>query len=107
MACLIGAAGRFGAMFSGADADQTERLSRLGGIVGTVFQISDDIIDIDSDPDESGKVPGTDLREGVHTLPVLYALRGTGADADRLRVLLAKPIDNDADLAEALALLRA
>ena len=74
-ACLIAASGRFGATFSGADDEQIERLSRLGGIVGTVFQISDDIIDIDSDPDESGKVPGTDLREGVHTLPVLYALR--------------------------------
>src|SRR5581483_8770294 len=43
-ACLIGAAGQFGAMFSGADEDQIQRLSRLGGIVGTAFQISDDII---------------------------------------------------------------
>ncbi|HYB34811.1 MAG TPA: nonaprenyl/(2E,6E)-farnesyl/geranylgeranyl diphosphat synthase [Mycobacterium sp.] len=106
-ACLIGAAGRFGAMFSGADDDQVERLSRLGGIVGTAFQISDDIIDIDSDPDESGKLPGTDLREGVHTLPVMYALRETGPDTDRLRELLAGPVDDDAVLAEALALLRA
>jgi geranylgeranyl pyrophosphate synthase len=106
-ACLIGAAGQFGAMFSGADDDQVQRLSRLGGIVGTAFQISDDIIDIDSDPDESGKLPGTDLREGVHTLPVLYALRESGPDADRLRELLVGPVDNDATLAEALALLRA
>ncbi|BBZ10584.1 geranylgeranyl pyrophosphate synthase [Mycobacterium branderi] len=106
-ACLIGAAGRFGAMFSGADEDQIERLDRLGGIVGTAFQISDDIIDIDSDPDESGKLPGTDLREGVHTLPVLYALRETGPDADRLRQLLAGPVTDDAVLAEALTLLRA
>ncbi|MGX9674518.1 nonaprenyl/(2E,6E)-farnesyl/geranylgeranyl diphosphat synthase [Mycobacterium sp. HM-7] len=105
--CLIEASGRFGATFSGSSEEQIERMSRLGGIVGTIFQISDDIIDIDSDPDESGKVPGTDLREGVHTLPVLYALRETGPDADRLRVLLAKPVDDDADLAEALALLRA
>jgi heptaprenyl diphosphate synthase len=71
-----------------------------------VFQISDDIIDIDSDPDESGKVPGTDLREGVHTLPVLYALRESGPDADRLRELLAGPVDDDEKLAEALNLLR-
>ncbi len=106
-ACLIGAAGRFGAMFSGADDDQVQRLSRLGGIVGTAFQISDDIIDIDSDPDESGKLPGTDLREGVHTLPVLYALHDSGPEADRLRELLVGPIDDDARLAEALALLRA
>jgi heptaprenyl diphosphate synthase len=106
-ACLIAASGRFGATFSGADQEQIERLSRLGGIVGTAFQISDDIIDIDSDPDESGKLPGTDLREGVHTLPVLYALRETGPDADRLRELLAGPVEDDALVAEALALLRA
>jgi heptaprenyl diphosphate synthase len=105
-ACLIGAAGQFGAMFSGADENQIERLSRLGSIVGTAFQISDDIIDIDSDPDESGKLPGTDLREGVHTLPVLYALRDTGPGADRLRELLVGPIEDDAALTEALALLR-
>ena len=106
-ACLIAAAGRFGATFSGADEDQVERLSRLGGILGTAFQISDDIIDIDSDPDESGKVPGTDLREGVHTLPVLYALQDTGPDADRLRQLLTGPVADDAAVAEALTLLRA
>lgn len=105
-ACLIEASGRFGATFSGADDEQIERLARLGGIVGTAFQISDDIIDIDSDPDESGKVPGTDLREGVHTLPVLYALRESGPDADRLRVLLAKPLEDDAEVTEALTLLR-
>jgi heptaprenyl diphosphate synthase len=106
-ACLIGAAGRFGAMFSGADENQVERLSRLGDVVGTAFQISDDIIDIDSDPDESGKLPGTDLREGVHTLPVLYALRESGPEADRLRQLLVGPVEDDAALTEALALLRA
>jgi heptaprenyl diphosphate synthase len=106
-ACLIGAAGQFGAMFSGADEDQIQRLSRLGSIVGTAFQISDDIIDIDSDPDESGKLPGTDLREGVHTLPVLYALHDGGPEADRLRELLVGPVDDDARVAEALALLRA
>ncbi|CAN5406819.1 polyprenyl synthetase family protein [soil metagenome] len=106
-ACLIAASGRFGATFSGADEEQIERLSRLGGIVGTAFQISDDIIDIDSDPDESGKLPGTDLREGVHTLPVLYALRESGPDAERLRELLTGPVEDDDVVAEALRLLRA
>ncbi|MGI9125710.1 MAG: polyprenyl synthetase family protein [Mycobacterium sp.] len=106
-ACLIAAAGRFGGTYSGASEDQTERLGRIGGIIGTVFQISDDIIDISSDPDESGKLPGTDLREGVHTLPVLFALRETGPDADRLRELLKGPITDDDEVAVALALLRA
>ena len=106
-ACLIAVSGQFGGTFAGANADQVERLSRIGGIVGTVFQISDDIIDINSDPDESGKLPGTDLREGVHTLPVLYALEETGPAADRLREILKGPVTDDETLAEALALLRA
>ncbi len=102
---LIATCGRYGAMFSGADAAQVQRLRRLGDAVGTAFQISDDIIDISSAAAESGKTPGTDLREGVHTLPVLHALNDAGADADRLRVLLAGPVTADADLSEALELL--
>jgi heptaprenyl diphosphate synthase len=106
-ACLISAAGQFGGMFSGADDDQVGRLSRLGGIVGIAFQISDDIIDIDSDSHESGKLPGTDVREGVHTLPMVYALREPGPDGDRLRQLLAGPVEDDEAVIEALTLLRA
>jgi len=106
-ACLIAVSGQFGGTFAGANADQIERLSRIGAIVGTVFQISDDIIDINSGPDESGKLPGTDLREGVHTLPVLYALAETGPAADRLREILKGPVTDDETLAEALTLLRA
>ena len=53
------------------------------------FQISDDIIDIASD--DSGKTPGTDLREGVRTLPVLYTLADPAADP-RLRELVSGPI---------------
>ena len=106
-ACLISAAGEFGAMFSGAEDDQVERLSRLGGLVGTAFQISDDIIDIDSDSRESGKLPGTDVREGVHTLPMLYALAEPGPEAARLRQLLAGPVEDDDAVTEALTLLRA
>jgi len=102
---LIATCGRYGALFSGADAEQVQRLCRLGDAVGTAFQISDDIIDISSVAAESGKTPGTDLREGVHTLPVLHALTDQGADADRLRVLLDGPVTSEAELAEALALL--
>ena len=106
-ACLISAAGEFGAMFSGADDDQIARLSRLGGLVGTAFQISDDIIDIDSDSHESGKLPGTDVREGVHTLPMVYALAEPGPEGARLRELLAGPVEDDDAVTEALTLLRA
>ncbi|RBO90787.1 polyprenyl synthetase family protein [Nocardia puris] len=102
---LIAASGRFGGTFSGASPEHIERLARLGDAVGTAFQISDDIIDISSASEQSGKTPGTDLREGVHTLPVLYALREDGADADRLRTLLAEPLETDEDVDEAIALL--
>ncbi len=102
---LIATAGRYGGMFSGADDEQVERLHRLGLAVGTAFQIVDDVIDISSAAGESGKTPGTDLREGVHTLPVLLALADTGPDAERLRVLLDGPVTDDDALAEALELL--
>ncbi|MFC3963165.1 polyprenyl synthetase family protein [Nocardia jiangsuensis] len=102
---LIAAAGRFGGTFSGGDPEHVERLARLGDAVGTAFQISDDIIDISSAAEQSGKTPGTDLREGVHTLPVLYALREDGPVGDRLRTLLARPLSSDEEVSEALALL--
>jgi heptaprenyl diphosphate synthase len=103
---LIATAGRYGGMFSGCTPEQVEALRRFGATIGTAFQISDDVIDIASPSDSSGKTPGTDLREGVHTLPMLYAMQGQGSDADRLRTLLARPISDDAEVGEALTLLR-
>ncbi|MGI9064313.1 MAG: polyprenyl synthetase family protein [Pseudonocardiaceae bacterium] len=104
---LIATAGRFGAMFSGATEDQVVALRRFGDVIGTAFQISDDIIDIASPAAESGKTPGTDLREGVRTLPMLYALGEPGPPGDRLRELLSEPLTDDALVTEALELLRA
>ena len=104
---LIATSGRYGGMFSGCTPDQVESLHRFGEAIGVAFQISDDLIDIASPSASSGKIPGTDLREGVPTLPMLYALQDTGAAADRLRVLLARPITDDAEVDEALDLLRA
>jgi geranylgeranyl pyrophosphate synthase len=103
---LIATSGRYGGMFSGCTPEQVESLRRFGAAIGTAFQISDDIIDITSPSTDSGKTPGTDLREGVLTLPMLYALQDGGPDADRLRVLLAAPITDDAEVDEALDLLR-
>jgi heptaprenyl diphosphate synthase len=101
---LIATAGRFGAMFAGLDAERTQALSRYGELIGMAFQVSDDVIDIASPADESGKTPGTDLREGVRTLPMLYAL--ADGPSGRLAELLAGPIGSDELVDEALALLR-
>ena len=73
------------------------------------WQLSDDVIDIASNSSQSGKTPGTDLRQGVRTLPVLYALRSpVQSPADgRLRWLLDEAdLTDEALLNEALTLLR-
>jgi heptaprenyl diphosphate synthase len=93
-------------MFSGADSERVATLRRFGATIGTAFQISDDIIDIASPAAESGKTPGTDLREGVHTLPMLYALGEDDQHGPRLRELLATPLVHEALVEEALQLLR-
>ncbi|WP_433265968.1 polyprenyl synthetase family protein [Actinosynnema sp. CS-041913] len=101
---LIATAARFGAMFSDTTPRQVEALQAYGDIIGAAFQISDDVIDIASPSTESGKTPGTDLREGVKTLPMLYAL--ADEPDSRLARLLAQPLTDDAEVDEALALLR-
>ncbi|GAA4904474.1 polyprenyl synthetase family protein [Streptomonospora salina] len=106
-ASLIASSAEFGAMFSGAGTHITRTITRACDALGMAFQLADDILDVAGTSSESGKVPGTDLREGVLTLPMLYALRpvdGGGADG-RLRELLGRPLD-DAETDEALSLLR-
>jgi heptaprenyl diphosphate synthase len=106
---LIATSSRIGGMVAGATSTQLDALSEYGETVGIAFQLSDDLLDIASDAAQSGKTPGTDLREGVPTLPVLYALADEDAspDAVRLRqILSAGPVTDDALHAEALALLR-
>ncbi|MGW4960536.1 polyprenyl synthetase family protein [Nonomuraea sp. NPDC004186] len=101
---LIAASGRFGALLSGAPADVEERLSRACEAVGVAWQLGDDLLDVASSGAQSGKTPGTDLREGIRTLPVLYAL--ASEEPSRLRELLAGPVAEE-DVDEALSLLRA
>ena len=100
---LIAAAGRYGAMMSGVSPELTDKISDFGESIGIAFQLSDDLLDIESD--DSGKTPGTELREGIRTLPVLFALADSDTP-DRLRDLLSRPLPNDAEHAEALAALR-
>ena len=106
---LIATSGRFGALFSGAPAPLVQRIATACERLGVAWQLSDDVIDIASDAAQSGKTPGTDLRQGVRTLPVLYALRApveSPADA-RLRWLLDDAdLTDEALLAEALILVR-
>jgi heptaprenyl diphosphate synthase len=75
---LIAAAGQAGILFSDAPAAYERAVLDFGERVGIAFQLLDDVIDLSADPDETGKVPGTDLRAGVPTMP--YLLLGRAAD---------------------------
>jgi heptaprenyl diphosphate synthase len=102
---LIATAGRFGAMFAGCPDDVIDVMVRYGERVGVAFQLADDVIDLASDTGESGKTPGTDLREGVPTLPVLLVRRAAAeGDADAIAVvaMLEADLSEDAALAEAV-----
>jgi heptaprenyl diphosphate synthase len=106
---LIATSGRFGAMFSGAPDEVADLIGEACLRIGVAWQLSDDVLDVASTSAQSGKEPGTDLRQGVRTLPVLYALRDTAttAAALRLRSLLQDEDLTDPALhAEALSLLR-
>ena len=102
---LISCACRLGGMLSEAPTDHVETLEAFGASLGLAFQLSDDIMDVTSSQLELGKEPGTDLREGVYTIPVLHALRH-GDDRDELRrILAAGPPDGEL-LDRALAIVR-
>jgi heptaprenyl diphosphate synthase len=105
---LIATAGRYGVMFSGGSPERVEIMRSYGEKVGIAFQLADDLIDIASDADDTGKTPGTDLREGVDTLAVLRARASTDpADARLLELLSSDLSHDDAGVEEALRLLRA
>ena len=97
-------------MFAGARRSQLNALAAYGETIGIAFQLSDDLLDIATESAQSGKTPGTDLREGVPTLPVLYALAVRPMPTRRRcgcgRSWPTGPVTDDALHAEALGLLR-
>lgn len=86
-ACQVGAAiGRV------PDGDK-ERLSDYGYNLGMAFQIYDDILDISGNESELGKPVGSDLKEGIVTLPMLFALERSGSDI--LKEAITSPNDDN------------
>ena len=105
-ASLIATSCRLGGLLSGADPRVVDGLERYGRSLGLAFQLSDDIMDITSEVSVLGKEPGSDLHEGVYTLPVIYALRESSR-RDELRALLEGSPPSEASLAQALEIVRA
>ena len=93
-------------MVSGAPNEIKETLTIFGEKIGVAFQLADDVIDIASESHQSGKTPGTDLREGVPTLVTLNVMRSTRAEDRELRELVSAPIKDEATVAHVLRELR-
>ena len=105
---LIAASARLGIMLSGAPREYMEPMGAYGEKVGVAFQLIDDVIDI-SEAGPSGKTPGTDLRAGVPTLPVLLLRKAAAigdVEAVSLLALIDGGLEDDALLQQALARLR-
>ena len=103
---LIATSARFGALLSGSPTEVIESLTRFGEKIGVVFQLADDVIDIESESNESGKTPGTDLREGVPTLVTLFVLESQDPADAILQETLSSPITDEAVVASTLKTLR-
>lgn len=101
-ASLLATSGAYGALFGGAE-QYVDVLRSYGEKVGVAFQVADDVIDVTGAQVRSGKTPGTDLREGVPTLPILLMRNAAAAgDEDAARVL--ELVDGDLTSDEALGL---
>jgi heptaprenyl diphosphate synthase len=103
---LIATSARFGALLSGAPKEVVEIVTKFGEKIGVAFQLADDVIDIASESNQSGKTPGTDLREGVPTLVTLNVMSSTDPADKELKKLLSKPITDEKSVKQVLKALR-
>jgi heptaprenyl diphosphate synthase len=103
---LIATSARFGALLSGAPRETVETLTKFGEQIGIAFQLADDVIDIASESNQSGKTPGTDLREGVPTLVTLNVMASNKAEDAELKRLLSAPIHDEVEVQQVLRALR-
>lgn len=103
---LIALSARLGALLSGANKSYQEPLQLFGERIGVAFQLVDDLIDIESTKEESGKVAGTDLLAGVPTLPVLLLSKFEDAESKALYQKITSGLTLE-DLPTVLANLRA
>jgi heptaprenyl diphosphate synthase len=102
---LIATACRLGGLLSDAAEEHVETLEAFGESLGMAFQLSDDIMDLTASQLELGKEPGTDMREGVYTLPVLHALHA-GPYREELQRILSHGAPDGQQLDRALELVR-
>ena len=103
-ASLLALAGQLGGDLSGAPEGTGDIMRRYGEKIGIAFQLADDVLDLRSDAEVSGKTPGIDLREGVPTMPTLLVRqRGRANPDDERTAELIRRLDGDLSTDEELA----
>jgi octaprenyl-diphosphate synthase len=106
-ACLFKVSMQLGAAVSDSRAAWDEPMGEYGRNLGLAFQIVDDVLDLTASEEVLGKPVASDLREGKATLAVIHALeRGTGADREAIRMVLADRAFTRVPHAEILEILR-
>ena len=85
-ACLIAACSKGGAILSQASNEEIELLYNYGMNLGIAFQVIDDILDYTEDQSTTGKPAGNDLRQGMVTLPLIYALQDTSLNSHQQNI---------------------
>lgn len=104
-ALLIAASVQLGAVACGAPGSIHLPLRRYGHNIGMAFQITDDILDMVADQSQLGKPIGSDLRQGIITLPVIYALANS-PQRGRLMELVNKVDKSEDEVQEAIKIIR-
>ena len=105
-ACLFKVSMQLGAAVAAAPEETEQALGEYGRNLGLAFQIVDDVLDLTALEDVLGKPVASDLREGKATLAIIHALeRGTGADREAIRTVLADRDFKSVSHAEILAIL--
>ncbi len=95
-ACLMAACCKGGAIVSNSTPEQADALYHFGLNLGMAFQIVDDVLDYTGSEESLGKPTGNDLRQGVITLPLIYALQTqNNGHSDEIRQFLAAKNAND------------
>lgn len=106
-ALLIAISCQLGAMAAGADERTCRRLYDYGYYVGMTFQIRDDVLDLCGTEEQIGKPPGSDIKQGNITLPVIFALRDPAINVELMTELeRVQAADGQTDVSRFLELIR-
>ncbi len=101
---FIAASCELGAVCAGMTCAEVSVLRQYGHAVGMAFQITDDILDVTASSEQIGKPAGNDLRQGVLTMPVIYALSHSKHCAELRQLILAREM-SDVSLKQAMAII--